>query len=93
MHFQVYAYGLGTRTSILGVAVVIVGIVVVLARTVLKLLIRTEDIGAVAMLAAALRYVPIGGEREMLRRDEKGTGLRWIAGRETGSETGGQFQP
>ena len=65
---QVWTYGLNSRASKLGVAVVILGAVVVLLRTALKLMTKIVERTPVELLANALEHEPKGESDEMDKR-------------------------
>ena len=82
IRYQAYAYGLDdSRTSKLGVAIVIVGAVIVVARAVLKLMTRVEDTSAMELMIAALSHTPEKGERSLLdgKGERETARLRWRA--------------
>lgn len=74
---QVYAYGLGSRTSKLGVVVVVLGVIVVLARTALKLWTGIEERAPVELVVNALKHQPSGDFEGVERGVGKLSRERW----------------
>ena len=66
VHFLAWAYGLHHRTTVFGVVVAVLGGLVVLARTALKVATGAEEAGAMELLVAALQHVPEDEKREQL---------------------------
>lgn len=80
---QVWAYGLDTRTSILGAVVVLSGVAVVLLYVVLGIVMRVRVRSMTELLAAALRHQSRGGDDfAECQGDESKTGrVRFTTGK------------
>lgn len=70
---HVWAFGNGSRTSKLGVVVVIAGMTCVLIRTLLLLVVRTRERSTTELVVAALEHQPQGEFAGIRHDDEKAT--------------------
>ena len=79
VHYQAWTYRFYNRTTTYGVVIAILGGVIVLARTVLKIWTGAKEVSAMELLVAALRHVP--EEEEKLQLENLGENdvarLRW----------------